>query len=571
VDDTQNKRAYLGQTGGDIVGVRQTEWVVVLLRALVAGCAVVVSIWAKCPWPGMAGLGLLGGIALAAELSPRKLPAAVWKCTLAIACALSLLVPATPCLVADANFTLSEYGRYYQAVLAWLVAVSVVPAGIRAGTPGRLRLLTMGCALVGDSLWLAGSWSHNLRGVFYLGLLVAVALLILCKLWFRLPGPAVVGANTLVMLIVVLGVADLLVPPPPRLDPHLATARKYYSYEIARKDPLAFARWWDYFLEQWLVMSKAIIVPAHGHAPSCYLRPGARSRLFDCPISINSLGFRGREIEREKGDAYRIVALGESTTFGCTLGLEDKPWPALLEQMIRGRLNPPRPVEVINAGVPGYTLEDNLHRLAKDVLPLKPDMIISYHGYNGFPLLDESLPIVHGPAPPVYWPRPLTMVANFEYRLKVLRYRQRQTARPAPHAQTVSDMMKTKYAGAYGELVQIAKTNHVRLVLANFAMAVNSQSDQDVIEFYRAGFPFVKWQIEANRLHSVLVQEIAQQNPAVCLVDTHPALDGEHEKFVDLVHLTQEGRRQLAEAFFAGIRTKLEEDLARSDGSASAP
>jgi hypothetical protein len=86
-----------------------------------------------------------------------------------------------------------------------------------------------------------------------------------------------------------------------------------------------------------------------------------------------------------------------------------------------------------------------------------------------------------------------------------------------------------------------------------------------------SGFPLVKWQIEANRLHSALVQEIAQQNPAVCLVDAQPALDGEHEKFIDLVHLTQEGRRQLAEAFFAGIKTKLEEDLARSDGSAYAP
>jgi lysophospholipase L1-like esterase len=377
--------------------------------------------------------------------------------------------------------------------------------------------------------------------------------------------------NTLLLLMTALGVVDLFVPPPPRLDPHLATAQKYYSYEVARKDPLAFARWWNYFVGQWLLMSKDIIVPDRRHLPACYLRPGSRSRLFDCPIAINSLGFRGREITRRKGNAYRIVALGESTTFGCTLGPEDVPWPELLERMIRERLKPRRPVEVINAGVPGYTLEDNLHRLARDVLPLQPDLIISYHGFNGFPLLDESLPVVYGKAPPVYQPRPLRLLANCEYRLKMMWYRRRRTARAAPHPQAVADVMDSKYAHAYRELVQVAKTNHVRLVLAKFSMAVNHQSEADVVEFYRSGFPQVKREIEANRLHSRVVEEVARQNPEVCLVDTHPGLDGEHERFVDLVHLTQEGRQHLAETFFAGIQHILEQDLSPSNAARAAP
>ncbi len=50
-------------------------------------------------------------------------------------------------------------------------------------------------------------------------------------------------------------------------------------------------------------------------------------------------------------------------------------------------------------------------------------------------------------------------------------------------------------------------------------------------------------------------------------MDTHPGLDGEHEKFIDLGHLTQEGRQQLAENIFAGIKEVLEKDLA---GDASA-
>jgi hypothetical protein len=44
-------------------------------------------------------------------------------------------------------------------------------------------------------------------------------------------------------------------------------------------------------------------------------------------------------------------------------------------------------------------------------------------------------------------------------------------------------------------------------------------------------------------------------------VDTHPHLDGEHEKFIDIIHLTGDGNRQLAENVFAGIRGVLEKDL----------
>jgi lysophospholipase L1-like esterase len=114
------------------------------------------------------------------------------------------------------------------------------------------------------------------------------------------------------------------------------------------------------------------------------LGPGRHAPFFQSTISINSSGFRGKEILQPKGNAYRIVALGESTTFGCTLNPEDRPWPEWLEEIIARKLSPTRRVEVINAGVASYTLENNVDRLARDILPLKPDLIISYHGVNGF-------------------------------------------------------------------------------------------------------------------------------------------------------------------------------------------
>ena len=104
--------------------------------------------------------------------------------------------------------------------------------------------------------------------------------------------------------------------------------------------------------------------------------------MFDTTIRINSAGFRGPEIASEKGDRFRIVALGESQTFGPTLRDGEKPWPEQLQDLF-DRASCSRPIEVVNAGTEAYTLEDNLERMRRDILPLKPDLILSTHGMNG--------------------------------------------------------------------------------------------------------------------------------------------------------------------------------------------
>jgi hypothetical protein len=113
-------------------------------------------------------------------------------------------------------------------------------------------------------------------------------------------------------------------------------------------------------------------------------------------------------------------------------------------------------------------------------------------------------------------------------------------------------------------LIEFARTNGIRLVLATYSMAVNERSDPAVIRFYALRFPAIHWNIQANAIHSTIVREAAQDKSGVVFVDTHPFLDGEHDKFIDLLHFTQEGRQQLAETFFAGITETLKQDLGDS-------
>src|SRR5262249_18782446 len=158
-----------------------------------------------------------------------------------------------------------------------------------------------------------------------------------------------------------------------------------------------------------------------------------------------------------------------------------------------------------------------------------PDMIICYHGYNGFGMLLDSLPHVQGPRLPKYQPRPLKLLADAEYALKIRHYKKgMMTAvqRNPPHP---IDPMNSVYARAYPYLIEAARTNNIRLAIANFSMAVNSSSPDDVAEFYRPGFPAVRWQVQANVLHAIMVRQLAQENPNISFVDTHPRLDGFHE------------------------------------------
>jgi lysophospholipase L1-like esterase len=526
------------------------------MQEVLTGSALVMCLWVGMPWGYAAAVAAVGVCLLAVSVAPRKAQQRANRWSLAAAWAFSLLVQAGLSWAGDRVVALDTY----YAVVACLVGIAVLPTGghLNSGpVKTGWKVLSMSWLLLGSCLWLAGSYVQNLSGPFHAGLLFILVLLIGCRWRFRPPALGIQIINTLLLLAVALPLVDLFIRPSYRLNTEPDTAKRYYSYAAAKQNPAAFGRWWNYYDDQMRELGREVFTADPTGVLPFRLKPNSRGYLFRSRISINSRGFRGKEIAEDKGEAFRIVTLGESTTFGCTLEPHDRPWPELLEQMIRERLKPGRPVEVINAGVPAFNLRHNLRRLPGEILPLKPDLIISYHGYNGRILLRANLPTVYGHGPPAYRQRPLKLLADVEYRIKMMRYRHRQTPQGCCDPLPFADPIASLYAQAYDQLIQWTKTNGIRLAVANFSMAVNGRSDPEVVEFYRAGFPSVRWDITANEAHSLLVEELARQHPGVCLVDTHKHLDGEHEKFIDLVHLTQAGRQQLAENMFAGIRDVL--------------
>ncbi|PWU21173.1 MAG: hypothetical protein C5B50_02340 [Verrucomicrobia bacterium] len=194
-------------------------------------------------------------------------------------------------------------------------------------------------------------------------------------------------------------------------------------------------------------------------------------------------------------------------------------------------------------------------------------MILSYHGLNGFRFLDPMLPQLIGPNRAPYVERPIRLLANVEHAMKLRRLNRlwAQSAKVPPPFFT--NLIGSRYGQDYQTLIQTCKTNNVQLVLATYSMAVTARSDPEVINFYRQTFPFLLRYIKANEAHSLLVAQLARSDPSIRLVDTQPVLDGRYWEFTDLVHLTQDGRQRVAEAFFNGIKAHLEKALAEPEGA----
>lgn len=89
-------------------------------------------------------------------------------------------------------------------------------------------------------------------------------------------------------------------------------------------------------------------------------------------VTINSLGYRGAEITRAKpANTVRILCLGDSGTYGQYVD-QGHTFPEVLQTLLRAK---DLPVEVINGGVLGTTIVDQLQFLERSMV-LDPDVVL---------------------------------------------------------------------------------------------------------------------------------------------------------------------------------------------------
>ena len=98
-------------------------------------------------------------------------------------------------------------------------------------------------------------------------------------------------------------------------------------------------------------------------------------------FTTNALGLRGPEIGVAKPPGtFRILALGDSTVFGFGVAFEQT-FSQRLERLLDSAW-PDTVVEVINAGIPGYSIFNSLAYLERDGVDLDPDLIVLQTNFN---------------------------------------------------------------------------------------------------------------------------------------------------------------------------------------------
>lgn len=123
------------------------------------------------------------------------------------------------------------------------------------------------------------------------------------------------------------------------------------------------------------------------------------SRAFP-EYAINARGWRSPEVDdaRPPG-ALRVAVTGDSSTFGLGVS-EAECWPGVLRGTLSGLFGDLAPVELVNAGTPGYTTMQYALQIERDLLPLRPDaIVVCVTGHNDTRLVvgedDEQLTARH--------------------------------------------------------------------------------------------------------------------------------------------------------------------------------
>ena len=265
------------------------------------------------------------------------------------------------------------------------------------------------------------------------------------------------------------------------------------------------------------------------------LRPNLKGELFapqpngppnGFRVSTNELGLRNPPIA-EKGNRFRILAIGDSTTFGQYVE-DNEAWPAQLQSM----LDPDaRRIEVINAGLIGATSFQGLCYCSKRGFALKPDAIVATYGFNdrGVWTLSDRVnltPNARFGIESLFLPLLWKWAPTYEKEVK---------SHPRVSPGEYLDILVT--------LADLCKERSIRLYFVLWPIPSQLTGDPDFL-CTGPGKPYQSIMLEAG---------IRTQTPIIDL--RRPLHDAPQPVLLDIVHANPAGCRIAAECVAAALRT----------------
>ena len=129
-------------------------------------------------------------------------------------------------------------------------------------------------------------------------------------------------------------------------------------------------------------ISRRTVEPSEDPELRFRLRPDSSARA-EVDYVINAQGMRDVPRSRTRaGGRPRLAVVGDSIPFGYWVTREDA-FPSQMESLVRAA-SPAADVEVLNFGVPGYDLGQNLAQVRRTALAFEPDLVVLSLCLNDF-------------------------------------------------------------------------------------------------------------------------------------------------------------------------------------------
>ena len=282
------------------------------------------------------------------------------------------------------------------------------------------------------------------------------------------------------------------------------------------------------------------------------LRPSQiiESRFFENNrFKINSLGLRGDEIE-PASDKIRIVGLGNSCTFGWRTE-ENKIYLRQLEKLINSDTTLPQ-VEIINAGIPGYTSFQGQRFFIEEISSLKPDLVLMMFGWNDQWASADNIADKNQDFPPQF----ILNIQDFVSRLKIYRLMRKLilSTTEKPIAETLNkteQVYRVSFEDFYKNLNSIIQeTKNINSIAMILTSPIPSLEN-----YYRPGSKsnmhiFHNYYNEQARLLAIDTKS--------ALIDAASEFDNYNNLFddakIDPIHFNNEGHRILANQIYLYLK-----------------
>ncbi|MDO6709211.1 hypothetical protein Q4567_00615 [Aliiglaciecola sp. 2_MG-2023] len=293
------------------------------------------------------------------------------------------------------------------------------------------------------------------------------------------------------------------------------------------------------------------------------LRPNAIIEGSQATIKTNSLGLRDDEVDAKPEGEFRIAILGASSVMGTYTKNNSDTISAKLNKSLTQNF-PEKKFRVINAGIAGLVVYEQIKLLDEVIRPLNIDLLVWYPGFNdmtGYCLqkletrksknIDYKLPKLQLPS----WLLSIDLLIKNTVELRTTAFQNTEQLDP-------STLDTSRYTKKVNQLLDTAEKLNVPTLVVTNARAFRTEMPEEeqyrlseTSRYYNNCFDLKG----INRLfddHNLIIEKVAKSR-GYPVLNLNEKIPGGDEYFGDATHFTVKGTQKFAET--------LEQKLITSD------